>query len=200
MKNMSFYIFALNRLRMGTDGEGVTTLVALSDCPLCCRYCINPSARDYTIKVWQYSADELIDKLKVDHLYFAATGGGVTFGGGEPLMQAEAIKAFADAKPKEWKLNVETSLNVPEEAVKLLLDCVDEWIVDIKDMNPEIYERYTGCDNRQVLKNLMLLHGKNVRVRVPQIPGYNTESDVELSESQIRNAGFENIDRFVYKV
>lgn len=193
-------IYALNRLRMGTDGEGVTTLVALSDCPLRCRYCINASARDFSIKVYSFSANELIDKLKVDHLYFAATGGGVTFGGGEPLLQAEAIKAFADAKPKEWKLNVETSLNVPQEAVRLLLDCVDEWIVDIKDMNPDLYERYTGHNNRQVLENLMLLHGKNVRVRVPLIPGYNTESDNEQSEAQLRNAGFENIERFIYRV
>ena len=193
-------IYALNRLRMGTDGEGVTTLVACSDCPLYCRYCINANARSFSTKVWPFKVEELVDRLKVDHLYFAATGGGVTFGGGEPLLQAEALKAFADAKPKEWKMNVETSLNVPEEAVRMLLDCVDEWIVDIKDMNPEVYERYTGSDNCRVLNNLKLLHGKNVRVRVPLIPGYNTEADNEQSEAQLRNAGFQNIERFIYRV
>lgn len=192
-------IYALNRLRMGTDGEGVTTLVACIDCPLNCRYCINVSARSMTTKVWSFKVDELIDKLKVDHLYFAATGGGVTFGGGEPLLQAEALRAFADAKPKEWKMNVETSLNVPEEAVRMLLDCVDEWIVDIKDMNPQIYQRYTGEDNRQVLRNLMLLRGRNVRVRVPLIPGFNMDTNADMSEAQLRIAGFENIERFRYR-
>lgn len=193
-------IYALNRLRMGTDGEGVTTLVACSDCPLNCRYCINASAREFSTRVWPFRPEELVEKLKVDHLYFAATGGGVTFGGGEPLLQAEALRAFAEVKPKEWKMNVETSLNVPQEAVEMLKGFVDEWIVDIKDMNPQVYERYTGRDNSQVLENLMLLHGKNVRVRVPLIPGYNTVADNELSEAQLKNAGFERIDRFKYRV
>lgn len=192
-------IYALNRLRMGTDGEGVTTLVACCGCPLYCSYCINADARSIATKVWSFRADELVDRLKVDHLYFAATGGGVTFGGGEPLLQPEALRAFADAKPKEWKMNVETSLNVPEEAVSMLLDCVDEWIVDIKDMNPEIYERYTGRDNRQVIRNLTLLAGKKVRVRVPLIPGYNTEADNDQSEAQLRHAEFGNIERFRYR-
>ena len=193
-------VFGLSRLRMGVDGEGVTTLVGCSGCPLKCRLCINPHARDATAPVKHVSPEELVAALRVDHLYFAATGGGATFGGGEPLLHAPFIAEFARIKPVEWKLNIETSLNAPEESVRMLLPHADEWIVDIKDMNPEIYRSYTDRDNARVLRNLELLDPGRTHIRVPLIPGFNTAENVDRSESRLREMGFHRIERFEYLV
>ena len=80
---------AISRLRMATDGEGITTLVCAWGCPLRCKYCLNKFTWDENTKVRRYTPQELYDKVRLDSLYFEATGGGVTFGGGEPLLYAD---------------------------------------------------------------------------------------------------------------
>ena len=79
---------------------------------------------------------------------------------------------------------------------------VDHWIVDIKDMNPVIYKAYTGKDNDSVIMNLQYLINKNakVTVRVPIIPGFNTESDVEKSILTLQQMGITDIERFTYTI
>ena len=84
-----------------------------------------------------------------------------------------------------------------------MLGVVDGFIVDVKDMNPETYRRYTGLDNGQAVENLRLLaergRGKDVLVRLPLIPGYNTEDDRRESRRQLEAMGFEHFDLFTYK-
>lgn len=82
---------SISRLRMGTDGKGVTMLVGFYGCPLDCKYCINKHCHDDETVRGDYTADELVEILSIDEIYYRMTGGGVTFGGGEPLMQAEFI-------------------------------------------------------------------------------------------------------------
>ena len=89
----------ISRLRMGTDGQGVTTLVAFHDCPLRCKYCLNMQCLQAD-GVWkQMSVQEIQDEVMVDNLYFQATGGGVTFGGGEPLLRSREIAVFCQLCP-----------------------------------------------------------------------------------------------------
>lgn len=195
-------ISAVARLRIGVDGEGVTTLVVFMLCPLRCRYCLNPQTLSLDSPYKEYTPQELYNELKVDDLYFLATGGGVTFGGGEPLLNASFINEFRSLCG-EWKINVETSLNVPLEMLEEVADAVDGFIIDIKDMNPEIYSAYTGKDNSQVIRNLEYLAGRGLSgkcvVRVPLIAGFNNEKDVESSVSILQSLGFENFDKFAYK-
>src|SRR5574344_2221516 len=82
-------LIGLSRHRIGVDGAGVTTLVAFHGCPLSCKYCLNPQALSPK-RVWKrFTPEELFHKVKKDDLYFRATGGGVTFGGGEPLLSCK---------------------------------------------------------------------------------------------------------------
>ena len=194
-------VYALNRLRMGTDGAGVTTLAGCLGCPLDCPKCINPEAKRRDTPVRRLTVEELVEKLSVDSLYFAATGGGVTFGGGEPLIHAPFLAAFGAAKPEDWRMNVETSLNVPEEALRTVLPFADCLIVDVKDMNPGIYRAYTGRDAAPMRANLSLLAETcpdRVHLRVPLIPGYNGPDDGDRSERILRRMGFSRIERFGY--
>lgn len=191
-------VFALRRVRIEQDGHGVRTLVGVKGCPLSCRYCINPHVHRPETRVKMLSPEELIDRLSIDDLYFSATLGGPTFGGGEPLMHPDFLAEFGRALDGRWSVCVETSLNVPKEAVETALPHVDQWIVDIKDMDPEIYRAYTGGDSARVLENLPLLPRDRTLVRVPAIPGF--AQDCSRSEQILREMGFENIDRFEYIV
>lgn len=80
---------------------------------------------------------------------------------------------------------IETSLNVPWSCVESLLGDLDEWIIDIKDINNIIYEKYTGVNNENVLSNLLKMSDmvlpERMHIRVPHIEKFNTPDDVEKS-------------------
>ena len=145
--SLTFRAFAVSRHRLAYDGAGVTTLVGGYGCPLACRYCINSVCADPSFRPRTYTVSALFDTVRIDDLYFTATGGGVTFGGGEPLLQAPFIAAFiryAREQGVTWRFNLETSLAVPSALFDALVpegitaeECpIDEFIVDVKDMDP----------------------------------------------------------------
>ena len=195
---------AINRHRLTTDGEGVTTLVGFHGCPLHCQYCLNAQCLQAD-GVWcRLTPGELYSEVEIDDLYFVATGGGICFGGGEPLLRSDFIKAFAEIMNPEWKLTIETSLNVPLENVKAIASLVQMWYVDIKDMNPNIYKAYGCKENKQVVSNLQWLaangYADKVIIRLPLIPEYNTDEDRQQSQLQLEKMGFTNFDKFNYIV
>lgn len=197
-------LIAINRHRLTTDGEGVTTLVGFHGCPLHCEYCLNAQCLQAD-GVWcRLTPGELYSEVEIDDLYFMATGGGICFGGGEPLLRSDFIKAFAEIMNPEWKLTIETSLNVPLENVKAIASLVQMWYVDIKDMNPDIYKAYGCKENKQVISNLQWLaangYADKVIIRLPLIPEYNTDEDRQQSQQQLEEMGFTNFDKFNYIV
>ncbi len=115
---MTASFIVINRHRLATDGKGVTTLVAFSGCPLRCKYCLNDQCHDPERIATTLSPQQLLDQVMVDNLYFLATGGGICFGGGEPLLHSEFIHQFCTMKVAEWRISLETSLNVPQHLVK----------------------------------------------------------------------------------
>ena len=198
-----FPLLGLSRLRMGIDGEGVTTLVAGAGCPLRCRWCINQRLLAEKQPEW-VTPEELFERTRVDNLYFQATGGGLCFGGGEALLHTSFIVSFRERIGGVWKLSAETSLNVPPEALSAALTCIDEWIVDVKSMDVDVYRAYTGGDNAVVLRNLRTLSERvppeTVTVRVPLIPAYNDAADQKNSAHLLEQMGFTKIECFDYVV
>ena len=192
----------ISRHRIGIDGNGVTTLAAFHGCPLRCRYCLNPQSLENEERCQLLTPEELYQRLAIDNLYFIATGGGVCFGGGEPLLRVEFIKEFRRLCGCDWKLTAETSLHVQPQNVEEAATIIDDFIVDIKDTNPTIYRAYTGRDNYLPLTNLQRLIAlkgeKHIIVRIPSIPHYNTPDDVARSMEQIRSMGITRIDQFDY--
>lgn len=201
MQSVKFIGVARHRLTV--DGEGVTTLAAFWGCPLKCAYCLNPQCNRADAYLVMHTPQSLYEYVKVDQLYFLATGGGVTFGGGEPLLNVEFIRSFRELCGPHWNLTLETSLNVPEPLFEKSLDVVDHYIVDVKDMNETIYKAYTGQDAGQMLSNLRRLADlglqERVVVRLPLIEQYNTEEDVEKSAERLTAMGFTHLDQFKYK-
>lgn len=191
------------RHRLQTDGKGVTTLTAFHGCPLRCKYCLNPQCNRADGRTIELSPQELYDHVKIDQLYFLATGGGITFGGGEPALQPEFIAQFRKLCGPEWNLTLETSLNVPKENVQKLLPVIDNYFIDLKDANDDIYQRYTLTSNTQAKENLewLVAQGKagSIIVRLPRIPNFNTEEDILRSQEYLQRIGIRNIDVFTYK-
>lgn len=200
-----FSMLTISRHRMKTDGKGITSLVALAGCPLACPYCINGELLKDSSILKKVSPKQLVEELAIDHCYFLYTGGGVTFGGGEPLLQTNAILEFANLCPPEWNINIETSLNVPFKQLEPLLTGRFSFIIDIKSMQPDIYKQYTGLDNSQVIYNLTELckciDKEKYVVKVPLIPEYSDEKSVEESFDKLKQIGVEhtNILTFTYQ-
>ena len=201
-ETISAPVSAISRHRLATDGEGVTTLVVFYSCPLRCRWCINPQTWQEGASYNVMTPQKLLSHVRIDDLYFQATGGGIMFGGGEPALRSRFIEAFRAICPKEWKINIETSMNVPQEHLERLMPVVDEYMIDIKDMNPQIYKAYTGLDNAQVIENLKILSSEGLAgrclIRIPLIPQFNTDEDRENSIRELQNLGFTRFDRFEY--
>ena len=192
------------RHRMQCDGQGITTLVVFYGCPLRCRWCINPFTYEPAVRRTMMTPQQLYDRVKIDDLYFLATGGGITFGGGEPLLYPDFLAQFRQIAPESWHICAETSLAVPWENVEKAAGCIDLFYVDCKDANPEIYRSYTGADNQRMIDNLQkllaLVSPERIILRIPLIPEYNTAEDQRSSRLFFEKMGITQFDLFPYQL
>lgn len=196
-----FPLLKIERHRIGVDGQGVTSLVAGAGCPLSCKYCLNKEILSKG-QIKDVSVDELYDMVKIDDLYFKSTNGGITFGGGESLLHYKFISEFSQKYGKDWNITVETSLYVPVDNILESLGYIDNYIVDCKTLNAEIYRKYTGHSIDLMFYHLKLLLGtvdrSKIVVRMPLIPNYNDEEQQEKDIQYLKSIGVENIDKFNY--
>ncbi|PSW06571.1 glycyl-radical enzyme activating protein [Photobacterium lipolyticum] len=127
-------------------------------------------------------ADELCTILLKDKPYYIQSDGGVTFSGGEPLMQPELIATLAKRMYQE-KINtaVETCLHVPWKNIERVLPHIDCWLTDLKHTDEAKFQRWTKGSLKRIKTNFEQLANKAKRIviRVPVIPGFNdTEEDL----------------------
>ena len=188
------------------DGPGIRTTVFLKGCPLRCMWCHNPEGQNPhpqpltkqgKTQVCGYSidAEELARKLLRDVDLFRDSGGGVTFTGGEPLMQADFLCDVLDRIEGVHRA-VETSGYASQETFARVLERTDMMLFDVKLADPLMHKRYTGADNKQILRNLDVLKhsGKDFVVRVPLIPDVNDTLPNMEATSQLL-AGSEGLKR-----
>lgn len=196
-------LMGIHRHRLTSDGRGITTLVGFHGCPLQCRYCLNDSCHS-SAGIWKsMTAQELYQEVVCDEIYFLATGGGITFGGGEPALHSDYIGDFRHLCGREWSITIETSLNTPRCHIEQLIETVDHFIIDIKTLDEKIYQAYTGLPIEPTITNLQYLTQKvdceRITVRVPLIPQYNTLNDVANTTQQLKAMGITHIDTFTYR-
>ena len=135
--------------------------------PVCPKGCIR-------IAGTRMSAREVAEKISKQAKILAINGGGVTFSGGEVLLQSEFVIAVRKLVPDVHAL-IETSGFASAEVFTRLAEVMDMVIMDVKIVDPVLHKKYTGVDNAPILRNLEILKGmgKPFRIRVPLIPTVN---------------------------
>jgi len=178
---MHAYLFNIQRFSIH-DGPGIRTTVFFQGCPLQCIWCHNPEGIPHHLEtkamnngystITKYDADELMDEILKDMAFYDESGGGVTFSGGEPLMQAAFLfTILGKLREKGIHTAVDTSGFAPDEIFRELLDLTDLILFDLKIADPKKHELYTGTGNEQVHDNLRLLaeSGMPYRIRIPLV-------------------------------
>ena len=136
----------------------------------------------------QMEAQEVAEKVLRDRAFYGAEGG-VTFSGGEPLVQAAFVKECAALlKAEGLTVAVDTCGNVPFEAYETVLPVTDLFLFDIKAASPELHAWATDADNRRILDNLKKLDALGARlwIRIPLIHGVNDSAEeIEAIASMI---------------
>ena len=126
----------------------------------------------------EYEVGELVDALERDRVFFDASGGGVTFSGGEPLAQATfLIDCLRECRRRGLRTAVDTCGLAPLETLRAVARLTDLVLYDLKHMDPVRHRAATGADNRLILDNLRALSSTQVElwVRIPLVPGFNDD-------------------------
>jgi pyruvate formate lyase activating enzyme len=194
------------------DGPGIRTTVFLKGCPLRCSWCHNPEGisphpqtmrspiGERTVGTW-YTPEALAGILNGQADILRDAGGGVTFSGGEPLLQAAFVAETID-RLEDVHVVLDTSGCASEGAFRRVATRCDLVYYDLKIVAPDLHVQHTGRGNAPILRNLHVLGTLGVPyvIRVPLIPGV-TDTDRNLADiaALVRRApGLVRVDLLPY--
>ncbi len=159
------------------DGAHIYDPVGCTQCGQCAEIC---PAEAIELCGRRYDADELTDVIGKDRNFYRFTGGGVSFSGGECLLQSEFLaEALKKCREKGVHTLIESALDVPWENVQRVLPHTDMFYVDVKHMDSDTHKRHTGVSNERIHENLRRLCAAHadVTARIPLIPGVNDDEE-----------------------
>ena len=206
------------------DGPGIRTTVFLKGCPLNCWWCHNPESRDprpqprgtmrpiKNLPLLQneqgligneVSVGQVMEEVRKDVVFYEQSGGGVTFSGGEPLLQFDFLMSLLKAaKAESIHTVVDTTGYAPIKQLEALTPIVDLFLYDIKLLDEAMHKKYTGVSNRLILENLKQLDkaGASVLVRIPLIPQItDTETNLRgIARFLTEYTGFREVELLPY--
>lgn len=167
------------------DGPGIRTTVFFKGCPLRCSWCHNPESLNpepenireakskNMVQAGEYkSVNEIMPYIIQDRIFYIESKGGVTFSGGEPLMQSKfLLEICKKCNSKDIHVCLDTSGFAEKNTIENLMPYVNCWLYDIKLMDDELHKKYTGVSNKKILENLLLLHQnkQQIIIRIPLI-------------------------------
>jgi pyruvate formate lyase activating enzyme len=160
-----------------------TGLGLITDLEMCqlCGTCLESCYSDARQMVGrEMTVSQVMAEIRKDIPFYDESSGGVTFSGGEPLMQNEFLGALLRVcKVEGLHTTVDTCGSVPWSVIDDMRENVDLFLYDLKALDEEIHLKYTGVSNQRILENLVKLSERKqrVRVRAPLIPGINDSLD-----------------------
>ena len=177
------------------DGPGIRQTIFFKGCPLTCWWCHNPESQTINTETFtvneifdnktisiekvlgkSVSIDELFKEITKETIFFNESGGGVTFSGGEPLMQANFLfEILKKCKHNNINTCIDTSGFASQKIFESIIPLTDLFLYDLKFLNNTKHKKYTGVSNEIILSNLKYLDSKqeNVIIRIPIIPTIN---------------------------
>ena len=195
-------IFDIKRFAVH-DGPGIRTTVFFKGCLAHCWWCHNPESQSDEIQSVkksnklgdmifeeneavgrEISESELFEEIIKDSVYFDESGGGVTFSGGEPLMQPEFLESILKlCKSQNIHTTLDTTGYCAPEIMQSLQNYIDLFLYDLKIIDEKSHQKYTGLTNTQILANLKYLQSKkkNIIIRFPIIPKV-TDTEKNINE------------------
>lgn len=167
---------------LGTfDGPGIRLVVFLQGCNFRCLYCANPDTIDLKGESKETSIDYIVDQAVSEKPFFGKRGG-ITFSGGEPTLQAEAlIPLFRRLKEQGIHICLDTNGSIWNEAVEELLSLTDLVLLDMKEFDAAQHRLLTERSNEQTLRTAAWLeaHNRPFWLRYVLVPGYSDrEADI----------------------
>lgn len=150
----------------------------------------------------EMSVKEVVKEIDKDLIFYDESEGGVTFSGGEPLLQPNFLDSLLkECKERNIRTAVDTCGYASRKAVDKISDKVDLFLYDIKTMDQKIHRKYTGVSNKPILENFKRLaeNGSNILVRFPIIPSINdSEDNVAKTAEFVLSHGIKNISLLPY--
>jgi pyruvate formate lyase activating enzyme len=198
------YIFDIKKYSIN-DGPGIRTTVFFKGCPLRCWWCHNPESQrklpeefeectfrwhlshDYENKNRvgsEVNSDQVMKEIEKDIPFYEESKGGVTFSGGEPMLQIDFLNdLLTRCNNKNIHTAVDTTGYTEFEKLERIYDVTDLFLYDLKLMNNDLHLKYTGVSNEKILENLKKLTklGNKVVLQIPVIPTI-TDSGKNLDE------------------
>ena len=171
------------------DGDGIRTTLFLAGCPLRCRWCANPESWEQTplkdpgtgksLRRWM-TLEEIMAEVHRQVIFYRASGGGITYSGGEPTVQLDFLCSLVDAM-SHWGIHqaMETCGYFDWEKTVVVLEKMDSIFVDLKVMDSLTHRELTGVDNLPILDNIRTMARLNIPliIRIPLIPGINNSME-----------------------
>lgn len=177
------------------DGPGIRTVIFLNGCSLRCKFCHNPET--WKIKEFNYTSDEIVEKVKRNKPYFN-NGGGVTFSGGEPLIQYDfLIECCKKLKKEDIHVALDTA-GIGMGNYDELFDNIDMVLLDIKHIDREGYMEITGTDkylNFMEFVRELNKQEKEVWIRQVIVPGINDNENYVRRLSDFIKENIYNVTR-----
>lgn len=187
------------------DGNGIRTIVFLKGCVLRCRWCCNPESQNYEIETMMVqgvpkiigedvTVAQVMENVEKDRVYYRRTGGGLTLSGGESLCQPDFARDLLRAAYESGITTAMESMGCAEyRVIEEILPYLDQYLLDIKHMNPDKHKEYTGRSNELMLENARKISESGMTelsIRVPVIPGFNdTEKEIRDIAEFTRSLG-----------
>jgi pyruvate formate lyase activating enzyme len=202
IKSTTGVIFDLKRFAIH-DGPGIRTTVFFKGCPLLCWWCHNPESHKVLPEKFdgcnfrsninhslsshdevgrEVTIPELMREIEKDSVFYEESGGGVTFSGGEPTLQPDfLLSLLTECNESGFHTAVDTSGHAPKRIFEKIIDHTNIFLYDLKLMNDELHQKYTGVSNKLIQTNLKWLddNQKNICIRIPVVPGItDTQANV----------------------
>jgi glycyl-radical enzyme activating protein len=196
------------------DGPGIRTTVFFKNCNLKCKWCQNPEGQSFKPQMIsyedrsvlcgkEYTIDEVFAEIIKDKTYYEISNGGVTFSGGECMLQIDFLKdILKKCKENDVHTAVDTAGNVPWKHFEKIIPYTDLFLYDIKCLSEDLHIEGTGSSNRLILDNLKMLSSEfngNIIIRIPIINGFNNDiGEIQKIANFLKNIDHNGIELLPY--
>ena len=214
-------IFDIKRFAVH-DGPGIRVTVFFKGCQMSCWWCHNPEginrepenyiketvldgkviSENMIAGEW-IGLEDLMKEIEKERIFIDQSGGGVTFSGGEPFLQAEFLmSALQECKNRAIHTAIDTSGFTTEELVRQAASIGDMFLYDLKFIDEEEHIKYTGVSNKQIIRNLRILSElkSTICIRIPVITGINDNPQQvdKIIDFLKQLSGVKNVDLLPY--